>query len=183
MELQEAINQRRSIRKYKNIDIPNKIIIDLLECARISPSAKNIQPWKFYVAKGKIKDSIADFMTDYAEKNGQEKYAGMSSTGAAIREAPVLLLVFRDNDAPLDRNDTLSIGSAIEHILLKATEYQLGSLWICATYQIRDKVSKLINTNLELYSCIALGYANESPTARPRKKLEDIVINIEDLIN
>ncbi len=179
MNLIETLEKRRSIRKYKNTDIDNKTILDLLECARISPSAKNIQPWKFYVARGKEKDSVADFMIDYANTYGKEKYAGMYSTASAIKQAPVLLLVFRDNDAPLERNDTLSIGASIEHILLRATELELGSLWICATYKVRDKISELVKTDLELYSCIALGYADEEPSMRPRKNLQDIVMNID----
>ncbi len=181
MELQKTFELRRSIRKYKPQDIPKETLKELLESARISPSAKNIQPWKFYVAKGDTKNKIADFMVEYADANGPQKYAGMYSTATAIKQAPVLLLVFRDNDTPLDRNDTLSIGSAIEHILLKATELGLGSLWICAMYKVRDKISQLIGTDLELYSCIALGYADEQPSARPRKTLEDIVMNIEEI--
>lgn len=181
MELQKAFESRRSIRKYKNTDIPKETLRELLECARISPSAKNIQPWKIYIAKGETKDAVADFMTEYADANGPQKYAGMYSTGTAIKQAPVLLLVFRDNDAPLERNDTLSIGSAVEHILLKATELELGSLWICAMYKVRDKIANLIGTDLELYSCIALGHPDEEPSARPRKSLEDIVMNIEEI--
>lgn len=181
MELETAFKKRKSIRRYKDQNISNETILSLLEAARISPSAKNIQPWQFYVARGDIKNKVADFMIEYADKNGPTQYAGMYSTGNAIKEAPVLLLVFRDNDAPLERNDTLSIGSAIEHILLKATELELGSLWICATYKIRDKVSQLIKTPLELYSCIAIGYTNENPESRPRKSLEDIVMNISEL--
>ena len=181
MELQTIFQKRKSIRRYKNQDISNETILSLLDAARISPSAKNIQPWQFYVARGDIKNKVADFMIEYADKNGSTQYAGMYSTGTAIKEAPVLLLVFRDNDAPLERNDTLSIGSAIEHILLKATELNLGSLWICATYNIREKVSQLIGTKLELFSCIAIGHKNESPSDRPRKSLEDIVMNIDEL--
>lgn len=181
MDLQTTIEQRRSIRKYKDQEVSNETILKLLDSARISPSAKNIQPWKFFVAKGETKNKVADFMKEYADTNDPIKYSGMYSTGTAIKEAPVLLLVFRDNDAPLDRNDTLSIGSAIEHILLKSTEMGLGSLWICATYRIRDKVSQLIGTDLELYSCIAIGHPNEQPQPRPRKSLEDIVMNINEL--
>ena len=75
MELQKAFESRRSIRKYKNTDIPKETLRELLECARISPSAKNIQPWKFYIAKGETKDAVADFMTEYADANGPQKYA------------------------------------------------------------------------------------------------------------
>lgn len=51
MELTEIIKNRRSIRKYKNVDVPNELIEDLIECARLAPSAKNRQPWKFLIVK------------------------------------------------------------------------------------------------------------------------------------
>ncbi len=47
MELKETIKNRRSIRKYKNTGISKEIIEDLIDCARLAPSAKNKQPWKF----------------------------------------------------------------------------------------------------------------------------------------
>ena len=40
MELSDAIKSRRSIRKYKEVEIPNDIIEDLIESARLAPSAK-----------------------------------------------------------------------------------------------------------------------------------------------
>ena len=58
MELNDAIKNRRSIRKYKNIDIPNNIIEDLIASARLAPSAKNRQPWEFMIVKGKTKNSV-----------------------------------------------------------------------------------------------------------------------------
>ncbi|MEG1345096.1 MAG: nitroreductase family protein [Clostridia bacterium] len=50
MELVETINNRRSIRKYRNIDISNELIDDLINSARLAPSVKNRQPWvsKYY---------------------------------------------------------------------------------------------------------------------------------------
>lgn len=44
MELKETIKNRRSIRKYKNTEISKEIIEDLIDCARLAPSAKNRQP-------------------------------------------------------------------------------------------------------------------------------------------
>ena len=43
MELKETIKKRRSIRKFKKMDISNEIVKDLIECARLTPSAKNRQ--------------------------------------------------------------------------------------------------------------------------------------------
>ena len=42
-------NGRRSIRKYKSIDVPDELIENLIDCARLAPSVKNRQPWKFLI--------------------------------------------------------------------------------------------------------------------------------------
>lgn len=44
MELKDVIESRRSIRNFTMRDISNDIIIDLLNCGRFAPSAKNRQP-------------------------------------------------------------------------------------------------------------------------------------------
>lgn len=177
MELQQTLTNRRSIRKFKPQVIEDSLIEQLLEAARIAPSAKNIQPWKFFIAKGDIKNKIATMMKNY-HKTNPNNTIGMYNTAIAIEQAPALILVFRDNPAnTLERNDILSIGAAIENILLKATELNLGSLWICAMYNVREQIMKLINTELELYSAIAIGYSDEAPLPRPRKTLKELIIN------
>jgi len=176
MDLQEAIEERRSIRKYKDIDVDDSVIMELLESARLAPSAKNLQPWRFMVLRGDRKDKIAELMKEYHYKN-PEKTAGMLSTGIYIEQAPVLVMVFRESDGfSLERNDVLSLGAGIEHILLKATDLGLGSLWICDMYKVREEICKYLGVDLELYSCIALGYADENPDTRPRKSLEELII-------
>ena len=179
MELQKAIEERKSIRKFKSDDISDDVVYSLIDAARLAPSAKNRQPWKFYIAKNGIKKQIVELMQKWNNDNSDIK-TSVLPTSKAIDQAPVLILVFKDSVSDAVRSDTLSIGAAIEHILLKATEYNLGSLWIADTYYVKDEISKLINTELELYSAIALGYKDENPNSRPRKKLEDIIINWEE---
>jgi nitroreductase len=45
----EAIKNRRSIRKYASDDVPNEIILQLLEAARLAPSGANRQPWQLVI--------------------------------------------------------------------------------------------------------------------------------------
>lgn len=47
----EAIRQRRSIRRFKSATVPDATILQLLDCARLAPSASNSQPWRFVVLK------------------------------------------------------------------------------------------------------------------------------------
>ncbi|MCI8833119.1 MAG: nitroreductase family protein [Clostridia bacterium] len=64
MELKETIKNRRSIRKFKDTEISKKIIEDLIDYARLAPSAKNRQPWKFVIVTNTIKNQIADIMLE-----------------------------------------------------------------------------------------------------------------------
>ena len=52
MELVTAVKGRRSIRKYKQVEVPRTLIAELLAEARWSPSWGNTQPWEFYVLTG-----------------------------------------------------------------------------------------------------------------------------------
>ena len=71
--------------------------------------------------------------------------------------------------------DSLSIGASIENILLKAQELGLGTLWIGNTCFAYQELFAYLHTEGQLIGAITVGYANENPVARPRKKLEDIV--------
>ncbi|OYT31252.1 MAG: hypothetical protein B6U94_03830 [Thermofilum sp. ex4484_79] len=59
MDVFEAIRRRRSIRKYHRKNLDWNTIIRLLEAARLAPSAKNLQPWKFIVVSDQeLKDKL-----------------------------------------------------------------------------------------------------------------------------
>ena len=75
----------------------------------------------------------------------------------------------------IPQKDTLSIGASIENMLLKATEIGLGTLWIANTCYAYKELTEYLETTQQLVGAIALGYADENPTQRPRKKMEDIV--------
>jgi nitroreductase len=51
MELAEAIQKRRSIRKYLPRKVENDKLDRVLEAARLAPSAKNLQEWRFVVVR------------------------------------------------------------------------------------------------------------------------------------
>jgi nitroreductase len=51
MALLEAIVDRRSIRQYKKMDLPEGTIEKLVDAARMAPSAGNAQPYAFVVAQ------------------------------------------------------------------------------------------------------------------------------------
>lgn len=58
MDLIEAIQQRRSIRAFKNKPVPKNVIMEILNIACRAPSAMNTQPWEFVVVSSKKLDKL-----------------------------------------------------------------------------------------------------------------------------
>ena len=189
MELMTAIENRRSIRRFKKDPIPRGAIEAILDAARLAPSGKNLQPWQFIVVQGNAHKEMCACL-DKALEN--RKAEGMTSVGSAahtfntMKQAPVTVFLFsrRDSFFTGERSlfdevskivDTQSIGAAIEHMLLKATELGLGSLWICDTFYAYGELCAWLQKDALLIAAVTLGMADEAPEARPRRTLERLV--------
>jgi len=55
----EAIISRKSARAFLPTPVPRETVEQVLALAARSPSATNTQPWRVYVAMGKVKDALA----------------------------------------------------------------------------------------------------------------------------
>lgn len=183
MEVKKVIAERRSIRKFKQEDINKETVEDILNCGRLAPSAKNRQPWYFVIVKSEIKNKIADMMIDYTNNNNdaiERKKLGCASsvnpTANVIKQAPILVLIFRPKDDNWLVGDNLSIGACVENMCLRATDLGLGSLWIRDIVYVSEKVAEMLgHEDLELNCAVSLGVPSQSPKQRPRKELKDIM--------
>ena len=61
----DSIIERRSIRKYKEVEVPQDQIEKIVEAAVKAPSAKNRQPWKYIVYSESAKKELLDIMEDH----------------------------------------------------------------------------------------------------------------------
>lgn len=190
----ESIKDRRSIRKYTPQELDRQIIDEIIKAAILAPSAKNRQPWKFLVYMGETKSSLLDEMEKglLREKDGEallpDSKSGLSdafNTLKIMRQSPVLIMILNTNGASLFEDistdkriteicDSLSIGAAVENMLLKATELGVGSLWIANTCFAYNELVEYIGTSDQLIGAVSLGYADEAPAARPRKAFDDV---------
>ncbi len=71
--------------------------------------------------------------------------------------------------------DTLSIGAAIQNILLTATELGYGTLWIANTCFAYNELVDFMSIKGQLVGAISLGIADEAPEQRPRKDFSEVV--------
>lgn len=161
MDAIEAIKSRKSVRKFSSRPIPDNVIYDIIDCARLAPSAKNAQPWRFVVVtEPKMKQAIAT-ITDY---------------GKFLDKAPVLIAVFCNSNTQYMVEDG---SAATQNILLAATAHSLGSCWVAGYNKYYEKsVAILLNApqDMRLISIVALGY-HDNPIGRVKKrKLEDVLV-------
>lgn len=189
------IENRRSIRKYKSHEVSREILEEIIYSATLAPSAKNRQPWKFIVYQGKEKDKLVDVMQRgiEAEKLTHElmpewafAIPDAENTVRIMGEAACLIAVLNTNQhtpfAGIENEkriveicDSLSIGAAIENMILTATGHGLGTLWIANTCFAYRELVDFIGTDSQLTGLVAVGYPDEDPDQRPRKRLEEIV--------
>ena len=131
MELIEAIRARYSCRNYLDKPIQPDILKQVLDAARLAPSAKNLQDWRFII------------VTDPEMKNKVAQAANnqmfIAKAGAIIVACSVCAESMRCGQriAPID----VAIG--LDHITLRATDLGLATCWIGSFYP--DKVKPLLN--------------------------------------
>lgn len=58
MQVDEAIQARRSVRQFRRDPVPREMIVEILNLASRAPSGTNIQPWKVHVVAGEVRDQL-----------------------------------------------------------------------------------------------------------------------------
>ena len=169
MNFLELAKKRFSCRSYQTKEIENEKIAEIIEAARIAPSANNTQPWFFYVAK--------------EDKKMLKKVHG-SYHREWFNDAPVVIVCCADKNAAWERasdgknHSDIDISIAIDHITLAATDLGLATCWVCNFYV--DVVNDIFNLpdNIEPVALISLGYSKTEADVncfeKKRKSTEEI---------
>ena len=127
MEVLEAIQTRRSIRRYQDTPVDDKVVETVLEAARWAPSWANTQCWRFIVVReGGTKSRLADTLIanpEIGEKNPAD---------SAIRNAPVVIVACAElgksgiyhGEASTDKGDWYMFDAvSYTHLTLPTTPY------------------------------------------------------------
>lgn len=154
------LKERRSVRVYNDKDISKEIIEDILDCARLAPTANNVQPWHFVAIKDKAK---------------LEHLSKVCTYGKMLKDAGAAIIVFGDKENKHTIEDCVA---ATENILLAAKSYGIGTCWIAGwkrTYN--PEIEKLLNapSNLEVVSIISMGYSDKESRAYGKKPLTAVM--------
>lgn len=167
MKLDEIIQQRKSIRRFTQQPIDKQIIEEILESARLAPSAVNFQPWKFYVCQSEDAKQIVRDSYPREWFNTAQLYIVACGNHEVSWKRP------SDGKDHLD----IDIAIAVEHIVLKITELGLGTCWVCNFNPQVIKEGLQLADNMEPIVLLPIGYPldNEAdPRNKKRKSLQEI---------
>lgn len=149
----ELIRSRRSIRKFKAEEVPEKVIFEILEAGIWAPSGLNNQPWRFIV----LKDS-----------NFRERISKLTKYSKIITAADFCIAVFYNKPAGYDRDkDLMAIGSCIQNMLLYAFGAGIGSVWLGEILKNKEEINRLleVDESCEFMALLAFGIPDETPSS------------------
>ena len=168
MNLDKLFLERKSVRSFSNEKIDKSIILQLLDAARVAPSAVNYQPWRFFVCTSEdIKQKIKEC---YPRK--------------WFATAPLYIVACVDKSQSWKRaadqkdHGDIDVAIAITHLMLKATEIGLGTCWVC-NFNV-NILNEALNLDkvLEAVAIIPIGYPSfevppEQEQPKKRKTIDE----------
>ncbi len=163
MELLPEIQSRQSIKSFSTRPIEEMKLNRIIEAARIAPSAKNRQPWRFIIINDedlRKKIQNASFGQDY------------------VGQAPIIIAAASTNIDYRMPNGQLSypidIAIAVSFMMIQAEHEELGSS-VVTTFDEREVKELLtIPYSMKVVMLLLLGYPESRPLKVLRKPIEQI---------
>lgn len=163
----DLISRRYSCRRYSDRKVEREVIAQIVEAARIAPSACNRQPWTFVALDTPESVRVA------AECYGRD-WAG---------QVPAYLVACGHHDVAWHRqadnkdHTDVDVAIAVEHICIAAAALGVGSCWICSFDAPRVARELGLPEGVEAVALVALGYPDEGVEvpAKNRKPIEEIL--------
>jgi nitroreductase len=148
----ETLKNRRSIRTYTSQPVDAKTIEDIIDCARLAPTAMNDQPWDFVVITSKEALGRIPQILGHAE---------------FIANAAFCVLVLARETSCAEEDCC----AATENLLIAAEAYGLGACWVAGAKQAYAPVVAQAFGAPEthkLISIVSVGYPAETPVLEKR---------------
>ncbi|MEW6033910.1 MAG: nitroreductase family protein [Chloroflexota bacterium] len=174
MQLNQAIRERRSIRRFKADQVPEPDIREIMEVARWAPSWANTQCWRFVVVRDPaVKEQLAATLPT------------TNSALDAVRNAPAIIAVcaelgrsgYKKGEVMTDKGDwfMFDTGLAVQNIVLRAHSLGLGTVIVSLLDAKRAAEVLGLPENVAFVTLVPLGYPDQSPIAPARKELSELV--------
>ena len=154
MDFYETVRRRRSVRKYSDKPVPEEAITRCLEAARLAPSWRNGQPWRFIVVR---------------ERETIQRLVRANYLAGAVnwwlKDVPVLVVACAEPRESGSKGDLsyylVDVAIGLEHFVLAATAEGLGTCWIGGFDEDRVREVLGIPSHIRVVALTPLGYPAE----------------------
>ena len=201
LNCKEAIEKRRSIRKFEEKAVAPEMLEQIIEAARLAPSGTNRQPWRLVLLatpeeRQRIAGSVMQpfvceapavfvccldreaFVRVTVEKRMNELVEAEVITREAAQYIYQRKMPEKTEEVIIPDSGYLDLGITIQNMALMATALGLGSCWVRLFDQ--QGLHKALNLpdNILPVVLLPVGYPAQDPSPRPRLKRDEIVIKI-----
>lgn len=163
MKILEAITKRYSCRSYRDKSIEREKLAAIFEAARLAPSAKNLQDWRFVVV---------------TEKDKKQRLAETTNRPEVFGTAGAIIAACSNNDYVMScgqPSGPINVAIALEHIALQAAELGLATCWIGSFNPAKVKMLLKIPDDVTVIELMAIGYPVDKFKEHDREPIENIL--------
>lgn len=169
MELSQVINERRSVREYRSDPVPDAVLEQVLEAARMAPSWANSQVTRFFAVKDPAVKQLI-----------QEAVSKWNPALDALGQAPIILVAagIRGKSgfykgAPSNSNGDYAmfdVALAVENAILKARELGLGTVLVGIFNVGKIKAALKLPAEMDPFILTPIGYPVSTDQFVPTRK-------------
>jgi nitroreductase len=164
MDFAELVQERYSVRAYKPDAVEQGKLEQVLEAARLAPTAANRQPFQLVVIHTAGRES------ELQRIYGREWFV----------QAPLVICACGVMNQTWVRRDGKSyndvdVAIVMDHLILAAANVGLGTCWIGAFDAVAARDMLGLPEGVEPIAFTPLGYAEDTPGPKKRKALPDLV--------
>ena len=160
MDVYQMTISRRSIRRFKDKAIPKPVLERCVNAARLTPSARNLQPLEYIIV------SEEQLLTRVFSTLSWAAYIRPAGDPSSDQRPKAYIAILKDINTGL-ASSVYDVGAAMENIMLVALAEGVGSCPFASVQRERLKGMLNIPDGYEIPLVIALGYPDESPVEEP----------------
>ena len=169
MEILDLIKNRRSIGAVEQSDVPDSVILELLEAATWAPNHKKTEPWKFRVVKGEGRVKLGNEMARIMEgktKGLDEEEARKKIEKAKkgpLRAPAIIILAASPSGKVPEIEEVVAAGCAMQNLLLLAEEKGISTIVRTGDIAYEPELNTYLNLEEsdKIIGLIYIGYSKK----------------------
>jgi len=177
MKLSDAIENRRSIRKFSNRYVTDEELYQVIEAATNAPSWKNTQTWEFIILRDR---EVIQKTTELYSSTNPASQCSMDASAVIVACAKEKVSGFKNEEQRTKFSDwfMFDLGCAVQNLCLKAFELNLGTVIVGSMEHDKIKKTLELPENINPIVAIPIGEIIEKNKKKPTRKSPEEITHL-----